>query len=316
MPESAISVVNLQKQYGQTPALNSVSLEIRQGEMFGLIGPDGAGKTTLMRILSSLMDPDAGECRLLGISVKEHPEKVRRVIGYMPQRFSLYPDLTVGENLRFFADLFGVPRLDRQKRTEDLLGFARLSPFIKRRAGRLSGGMKQKLALCCALIHTPRLLILDEPTTGVDPVSRREFWEILKALKDQGVTLLVSTPYMDEAQRCDRIALIHKGNILAEGSALEVIARFPGKVVAVFGPDLPGLAGWFKKKLRSEQVQILGDRVRLNLFTQPRVSMDELCAGAEDAGIAIDAVDEVGPGLEDTFIALVAGKEEAHGAIG
>jgi ABC-2 type transport system ATP-binding protein len=309
MTKAAIEIHNLEKKYQQTEALASVSLEIGTGEMFGLIGPDGAGKTTLIRILTSLMDPDKGDCRLMNIPVHSEPQKVREIIGYMPQRFSLYPDLTVGENLRFFADLFKVAKDQRTKRTAELLEFSRLTPFIKRRAGKLSGGMKQKLALSCALIHTPKILILDEPTTGVDPVSRREFWNILKDLKNQGVSILVSTPYMDEAQRCDRIALIHKGKILATGTAEEVVSTFPGKVFSVFGPDLTGLAAWFKKTLGSDHVRIVGDRVQLNIFNADGFSIDHLCQTAREAGLIISADEDADPGLEDTFIALIARKE-------
>jgi len=316
MNEAAIQITDLKKQYGTTIALASVSLSVEKGEMFGLIGPDGAGKTTLIRILTSLMDPDEGECRLLGISVNKEPAKVRKIIGYMPQRFSLYPDLTVSENLRFFADLFRVPRKDRIRKTEELLKFSRLSPFVKRRAGALSGGMKQKLALSRALIHTPDILILDEPTTGVDPVSRREFWSILKTLKQSGVSILVTTPYMDEAERCDRIALIHHGEILAMGTAKHVIDTFSGTVFSVFGPDLLGLAAWFKKRLRSDQVRILGDRVQLNLFSSTAQPLSDLVKEAKGSGHTIDAFDRELPELEDTFIALIAEKEKgnAHAA--
>jgi ABC-2 type transport system ATP-binding protein len=310
MTQQAIQITGLKKRYGETTALASVSFDILAGEMFGLIGPDGAGKTSLIRILTSLLDPDDGECLLLGLSVTRQPAEVRKVIGYMPQRFSLYPDLTVGENLRFFADLFRVPKAQRLKRTEELLQFSRLSPFVKRRAGQLSGGMKQKLALSCALIHTPKVLILDEPTTGVDPVSRREFWEILKTLQQGGVSILVTTPYMDEAEKCDRVALIDNGKILAVGTGAEITRRFSGTVYALFGRNLPELAGWFKHRLHPNQVQILGDRVHVSLFADTRETMDALCLAAKKEGLAIDSVEMAQPGLEDTFIALIADKEK------
>ena len=312
MNDIAVRVSDLHKQYGRTTALERVSLQVNQAEMFGLIGPDGAGKTTLIRILTSLLDPDAGECRLFGVAVDREPAKIRGLIGYMPQRFSLYPDLTVAENLRFFADLFRVPKTARRRRTEELLEFSRLTPFVDRRAGQLSGGMKQKLALSCALIHTPRILILDEPTTGVDPVSRREFWEILGKLKADGVTLLVSTPYMDEAERCDRIALMHKGRVLTVGQARDIAAGFPGAVFAAGGPDLPGLAAWFKKALSPEQVRILGDCVQVNLFDDPDRAMDRLRRAAAEQGLAIRAVDRRPAGLEDAFVAMISGEEREH----
>ncbi len=312
MNTTAVSIKDLYKQYGDTTALNTISLEVAPAEMFGLIGPDGAGKTTLIRILCSLMDPDAGECRLLDISVARHPDKIRRMIGYMPQRFSLYPDLTVEENLRFFAGLFRVPRNERRQRAGELLEFSRLTPFVKRRAGQLSGGMKQKLALSCALIHTPQILILDEPTTGVDPVSRREFWEILSKLKTDGVTILVSTPYMDEAELCDRIALMHKGEVLTTGRAEDIAAGFPGTVFAVAGRDMTGLAAWFKRRLSPEQVRILGDRVQVNLFENAGQNMDDLRRNATDDGLFIESVETRPPALEDAFIAMIAEQERDH----
>jgi ABC-2 type transport system ATP-binding protein len=283
--------------------------------MFGLIGPDGAGKTTLIRILSSLLDPDAGECWILDIPVAREPEKIRGIIGYMPQRFSLYPDLTVAENLRFFADLFRVPKAERRQRSEELLEFSRLTPFVKRRAGQLSGGMKQKLALSCALIHTPEVLVLDEPTTGVDPVSRREFWGILGKLKTDGVTILVSTPYMDEAEQCDRIALMHKGKVLTTGRARNIAGEFPGTVFAVAGGDMPGLAAWFKKALSPEQVRILGDRVQVNLFENAQQTMDSLRRAADADGLSIRAVETRPAGLEDAFVAMIAEEERRHDAM-
>ena len=308
MTFNAITITGLKKRYKETVALFSVSLEIGRAEMFGLIGPDGAGKTTLIRILSSLIDPDDGECQILGIPVAQEPAGIRSIVGYMPQRFSLYQDLTVGENLRFFADLFQVPPKERLLRTAELLEFSRLSHFVKRRAGQLSGGMKQKLALSCALIHTPEILILDEPTTGVDPVSRREFWEILDKLKNRGVTILISTPYMDEAEKCDRVALMHKGNILATGTAAEITKQFPGTVYVIHGPDPTGLAGWFKKMLGPDQVRILGDRIHVSLFEQAQKTMDGLYQSAGKEGWIIDSATITPAGLEDTFVALI-GKE-------
>lgn len=306
MQNIAINIKDIKKQYDETIALDGVSMSISKGEMFGLIGPDGAGKTTLIRILTTLLDADDGSAEILGIPVNTRPERVREIIGYMPQRFSLYQDLTVQENLRFFADLFNVSRTDRLKRTEELLNFSRLTPFVDRRAGQLSGGMKQKLALSCALIHTPQLLILDEPTTGVDPVSRREFWQILSRLKDRGVCILVSTPYMDEAARCDRVALIHKGHILTSGTEDDIALRFPGEVGAVYGSDLPRIAGWFKKHLQPDYVQLLGERVQINLPGGDRHMLDAFVSDARKEGLAIDHADIVKPGIEDTFIALIA----------
>ena len=302
----AIKIKDIKKSYDETAALKGVSFEVTTGEMYGLIGPDGAGKTTLMRILTSLLDADSGDAIILGISVKDYPEQVRKVIGYMPQRFSLYQDLTVQENMRFFADLFKVPKKERLERTEELLNFSRMAPFVKRRAVQLSGGMKQKLALSCALIHTPQLLILDEPTTGVDPVSRKEFWTILSRLRSEGVTILVSTPYMDEAARCDRVALIHKGEILAIGKDEEIAGLFPGKVGAMTGPDLPGLAGWLKRRLRTDRVQILGDRVKISLLDREADQLESLAKEAQHKGFQVDSAQIIEPELEDTFVAMMS----------
>ena len=209
---NAIEIKNLTKRYGNLKALDSVSFSVAEGEMFGLIGPDGAGKSTLYKILTTLLRPDSGTASVLGLDVVKDYRKIRTEVGYMPERFSLYPDLTVNENLEFFASLFGVGVKDNY----DLIApiFSQLAKFPNRRAGALSGGMKQKLALSCALIHRPKLLLLDEPTTGVDAVSRSEFWDMLATLKEKGITIMVSTSYMDEAQRCERIALIDKGKIL------------------------------------------------------------------------------------------------------
>ena len=220
-----IEVKNIHKQFGDVVALEKVSLTVEQGELFGLIGPDGAGKTTLMRILMSLLLPDGGSATMNGLDVVADYKKVRLITGYMPGRFSLYPDLTVEENLKFFATVFGTTIQENYHLIKDI--YQQIEPFKTRRAGKLSGGMKQKLALSCALIHKPEILILDEPTTGVDAVSRKEFWEMLKRLKEMGITILVSTPYMDEASLCDRIALIQQGSLMSVATPLAMTKSFP-----------------------------------------------------------------------------------------
>jgi ABC-2 type transport system ATP-binding protein len=220
-----IEVQNIRKQYGDVVALENVSLSIQRGELFGLIGPDGAGKTSLMRILMSLLLPTAGSASMDNLDVVKDYKKVRLITGYMPGRFSLYPDLTVEENLKFFATVFGTTIEENYHLIKDI--YQQIEPFKTRRAGQLSGGMKQKLALSCALIHKPEILILDEPTTGVDAVSRKEFWEMLKRLKNIGITILVSTPYMDEATLCDRIALIQEGKIMSVATPEEMMHSFP-----------------------------------------------------------------------------------------
>jgi len=219
-----IEVKDIHKQYGDVVALNKVSLSVKKGELFGLIGPDGAGKTSLMRILMSLLLPDSGSATMNGLDVVKDYKKVRLSTGYMPGRFSLYPDLTVEENLKFFATVFGTTIQENYYLIKDI--YQQIEPFKTRRAGKLSGGMKQKLALSCALIHKPEILILDEPTTGVDAVSRKEFWEMLKRLKDMGITILVSTPYMDEASLCDRIALVQQGNLMSVATPLAMENSF------------------------------------------------------------------------------------------
>ena len=210
---NAIEINGISKSYGAVKALDGITLSVHKAELFGLIGPDGAGKTTLFRILTTLLNPDCGTASVAGLDVRQQYRDIRNVVGYMPSRFSLYPDLSVSENLDFFAALFGVDVRTNYELIAPI--YNQIAPFAGRRAGKLSGGMKQKLALCCALIHRPAVLFLDEPTTGVDAVSRSEFWQMLAELKDKGITIFVSTPYMDEAQACDRVALIDKGRILA-----------------------------------------------------------------------------------------------------
>jgi ABC-type multidrug transport system ATPase subunit len=222
-----ITVKNLKKNYQDEHALKGIDFSVPSGSMFGIIGPDGAGKTTLMQILTTLIQSDTGTVEVMSYSVKSDFQYIRQSIGYMPQKFSLYEDLSVSENLNFFAEVFSIFGTERKEKTERLLSFSRLEPFSKRRAGNLSGGMKQKLALCCALIHTPKLLILDEPTVGVDPVSREEFWEILRELHSQGITIVISTPYMNEAAYCDELVLLNNGSVLLEGSPASLCSEYP-----------------------------------------------------------------------------------------
>lgn len=233
---SIIEIHNLSKSYGKTKALDNVSFNVERGELFGLIGPDGAGKTTLFRLLTTLLTPDEGSATVDGRDIVKDYLNIRSAVGYMPGRFSLYPDLTVEENLEFFAALFGVT----VKESYDLIApiYRQIEPFRKRRAGKLSGGMKQKLALSCALIHRPDVLFLDEPTTGVDAVSRREFWDMLSQLKTQGITILVSTPYMDEASRCDRIALCNEGHILGVNTPQNFVHDFNEMLYGIRAKDM------------------------------------------------------------------------------
>lgn len=230
-----IEINKLSKSYGSVVALNDVSFNVAEGELFGLIGPDGAGKTTLFRLLTTLLNPDSGTASVANFDIVRDYKKIRQIVGYMPGRFSLYPDLSIEENINFFAALFGV----KVENTYDLIApiYKQIEPFKKRAAGKLSGGMKQKLALCCALIHRPTVLFLDEPTTGVDTVSRSEFWDMLADLRSKGISMLVSTPYMDEAGRCDRIALINEAHILGIDTPEGIVARFNDPLYAISADD-------------------------------------------------------------------------------
>jgi ABC-2 type transport system ATP-binding protein len=243
----AIEIQNLTKDHAGEKALRGITLNIPSPCLFGIIGADGAGKSTLMNILSTLMDADSGEGKILGRNLKTDFQSIRADIGYMPQRFSLYQDLSVEENLNFFADIFGILGREKNDRMQHLLQFAGLQNFTKRRAGLLSGGMKQKLALACTLIHQPKLILLDEPTVGVDPVARRDFWILLKSLRDEGITLIVSTPYMDEAALCDRLMLLHSGTILSQGTPAQMLEDYPYQLYRIDPIEIISEASMEKK---------------------------------------------------------------------
>jgi ABC-2 type transport system ATP-binding protein len=307
----AVETENLYKTFGAIPALNNVSFTVPEGSLVGLIGADGAGKTTLLRILVTLITADKGNVRVLGKNAATEFSAIRKTIGYMPQRFSLYQDLSVRENLLFFADVFGVNRTERDARMQRLLSFSRLTEFQGRRAANLSGGMKQKLALSCALIHTPVLLILDEPTTGVDPVSRSEFWDILFELKRQGITILVSTPYMDEASACDTLLLLHKGEVLKKGSPSELLSAYPlalyrisstaGSVTVTEGTQLPpGTALMYPVSGGLHAAAV-----------KTGVSPMDILSHVKKFAPAADAIEAVEPTIEDLFFYLLSEKEAA-----
>jgi len=303
-----VKVQNLKMNFQGEHALNGVSFAVPQGSMFGIIGPDGAGKTTLLQILTTLQSADEGIAEVLSHPVGTGFQYIRRNIGYMPQRFSLYEDLSVMENIDFFADIFGVSGAERKQRTEQLLSFSRLAAFTERIAGKLSGGMKQKLALCCALIHTPRLLILDEPTVGVDPVSREEFWDILKKLKDQGITILVSTPYMNEAAFCDRLALFHKGSILAEGEPQELCERYPLHLFATTEGGAQRFSYLSSLKLPLGIELLYHSRGRLAIAST--LSLEETSRTIESLIPGVGSIAAEKPGIEDFFMYRFSKEEE------
>lgn len=309
--EPLISVEHFSKSYGTQSAVQDLNFEVQKGELFGLIGPDGAGKTTTMRTLVTLLRPDTGALRVHGLDVLKDIRQVRSITGYMPQRFSLYPDLSVDQNLRFFADLFAVPKSELPARLERLYRFSRLEPFAKRLAGRLSGGMKQKLALSCTLIHNPVLLVLDEPTTGVDPVSRNEFWDILRELRIQGVTIVVSTPYMDEALFCDRIIIMHEGRALAQGSPEELIATMQLPMFALRDAALVMSFAVIEQVPGVASVQTFGDS--LHITAAMGTERETLARNITTAIGRPVSLESIPASLEDIFISLIE-QEKYHAA--
>jgi ABC-2 type transport system ATP-binding protein len=303
--DSAIKAEKLTKRFGALAAVDAVDLEVRQGELFGLVGPDGAGKTTMMRLLTAIMEPSAGEAWVNGYSVTGQGEALKEHIGYMSQRFGLYEDLTVMENIDFYADLYGVPGKERPPRVKRLLGFSNLTPFQDRLAGALSGGMKQKLGLACALIHTPEVLFLDEPTSGVDPVSRRDFWRILYDLLKEGITIFVSTAYLDEAERCTRIGLMHKGKILMVDEPARLRAALSIPMVEISTPGARAARDIVAAIDGVQSVSIYGDR--LHVAVKNKEIADSIVRELRAKGMEIQGQREIEPSLEDVFIAMIEG---------
>ncbi len=285
----AISINNISKKYGEIQALQDISLWIQKGELFGLIGPDGAGKTSLFHILTTLLLADEGSASVEGLDVVKNYRQIRNMIGYMPGKFSLYQDLTVSENLDFFAKVFHTSIEENYDLIKNI--YVQIEPFKSRKAGKLSGGMKQKLALCCALIHKPLVLFLDEPTTGVDPVSRKEFWEMLQQLKKENITIMVSTPYMDEANLCDRIALIQYGRILSVETPGKIIAGYPKKLYAVKSADNYHLLKDLRENPQVDSCYIFGEHLHIT-FKEGEV-------------LPIEGIREIEPSVEDCFIQLM-----------
>lgn len=303
--ESEIAVSGLKKTFAQTAAVDGISFAVRAGEIFGLVGPDGAGKTTTLRMLAGVMSPDAGIVRVAGCDVIREPERAKRHLSYMPQRFGLYEDLTVEENIRFYADLFGVPAAERESREAQLLRAAGMSEFRARLAGRLSGGMKQKLGLACALIHTPKVLLLDEPTTGVDPVSRRDFWRLLYSLLEEGVAILTSTAYLDEAERCHRVALMHQGRLLFSDTPANLKQQLSGMVLAVFSREPRRVREALRGSPAIASLVMTGDGVHLVVKSKAASSREEVLGQLRQAGVPFDDVVPATASIEDLFVHAV-----------
>jgi ABC-2 type transport system ATP-binding protein len=302
--EIIIQTDKLRREFGKTVAVDDLDLSIYKGEIFGLVGPDGAGKTTTLRLLAAIMDPTDGSATVDGCDTVRESEAIKERIGYMAQAFSLYADLSVMENLNFFADVFGVPNNVRKERIERLLEFARLTGFRKRRAGKLSGGMQKKLGLACTLIHEPQILYLDEPTTGVDPVSRREFWDILTNLHLRGVTIVVSTPYMDEAERCSRVGLMYEGKLIECDTPEAIRKRVPGKVIQFLPSDRFKARAVLRDLPQIREVQSFGEL--LNVFVDNVTTGEQMVRSAlGEAGITLSTVRQVEPRMEEAFVSLI-----------
>lgn len=297
----SIAVDSISKSYKSLKALNNISFDVKEGELFGLIGPDGAGKTTLFRILVTLLFADKGKATVAGLDLVKDYKIIRESVGYMPGKFSLYQDLTVEENLKFFATIFGTTIGENYQLIEDI--YVQIEPFKNRRAGKLSGGMKQKLALCCALIHKPKVLFLDEPTTGVDPVSRKEFWEMIKRLQLKGITILVSTPYMDEAALCDRIALIQDGEILEIDTPEAIIKHYPKSIYNVRADNMYQLIQSLKAYQHSHSVYPFGEFVH---YTDKRTGFDpdQLKQYLTENLLSNITIEITAPTIEDAFMEL------------
>lgn len=294
----------LTRKFNDLVAVDRLNLEVHRGEIFGLLGPDGAGKTTTIRMLCAVMDPTEGRATVAGFDTRREAEQIKRRIGYMPQQFSLYGDLTVDENLIFFADIFGVRRRERDKDMRDLLEFARLTRFRDRRAAHLSGGMQKKLALACTLIHRPQIIFLDEPTTGVDPVSRREFWDILTELHLEGVTLFVSTPYMDEAERCSRVALMFQGDVIVCDEPEEIKSLVEGELLELRPDQLRKASRAIQGLPGVMEIQTYGDLLHVFVDDADRrgpAIRDALI----DAGIELHGMRQTRPRMEEAFISLI-----------
>jgi ABC-2 type transport system ATP-binding protein len=299
-----IRIDGLVKRFADVTAVDRLSMSVNRGEIFGLVGPDGAGKTATMRMLAGVMRPDSGAIIIDGIDAVADPEGVKPHVSYMPQRFALYEDLTVDENIRFYADLFEVAPAVRRERAARLLAASGMSAFGRFRAGQLSGGMKQKLGLTCALVHTPKILLLDEPTTGVDPVSRRDFWRILYGLREEGVTIVISTAYMDEAERCNRLTLLHTGHALYCETPGALKRRMPGALIAISSAAGRAVRAAISGLPGISNALLVGDGVHA-MVDDADVRIPELREALERAGVSFSSIAVATPSIEDVFVALL-----------
>jgi ABC-2 type transport system ATP-binding protein len=304
---TAIKSIDIKKRYGEKTALDAISFDVKKGELFGFIGPDGAGKTTLFRILTTLLIPDSGSLTVEGLDTVKDYLKLRNILGYMPGRFSLYPDLTVEENLRFFAGIFKTTPEANYDLVKDI--YSQIEPFKNRKAKDLSGGMKQKLALSCALIHKPEVLVLDEPTTGVDAVSRIEFWEMLDRLKKSGITIVVSTPYMDEASRCDRVALIQNGKLMTIDTPEAIRSDFGRDLLAVKADDVYGLLGDLRHYKPVRTAFPFGEHIHATLADES-VKPAEIISHLQAAGHNNVKISKIKPSIEDCFMEMMKKSEK------
>ena len=303
----AIEVRGLRRVFDGREAVAGLDFEVRQGELFGLVGPDGAGKTTTLRMLAGVLRPSAGDAVVEGVSIARDPERVKPYLAYMSQRFGLYTDLTVAENLDFYADLYRVPRHERARRLERLFEFSGLEPFRRRLAGQLSGGMKQKLGLSCALIHEPRVLLLDEPTFGVDPISRRDLWRIVHEMVGHGVTAIVSTAYLDEAERFDRLALLHEGRVLALDSPAALQAGFEGELLELTVSRPRAARSVVEAVEGVTKAQVFGERLHVTVTAAAAATAPRIREALRRAGFEVAALEPIQAGLEDLFLARIAG---------
>lgn len=312
--DTAVLVENISKKYGKKKeivAVDDVSFSVNRGELFGIIGPDGAGKTSLFRMLTTLLLPDNGFAKVDGFDIVKDYKTIRKNVGYMPGKFSLYQDMTIEENLNFFATIFNTSIDENYHLIKDI--YVQIEKFKDRRAGKLSGGMKQKLALCCALIHKPTVLFLDEPTTGVDPVSRKEFWEMLKKLKEQNITIVVSTPYMDEATMCDRIALMQEGKLLSIDTPLNIIRSYPQQLFGIRAEEMYGILKTLRKWENTKNCYAFGEYVHLILKSENKNSSTEIEEYLKKEGHINLEVKFVEATIEDSFIQLLSDKKTQHG---